>query len=71
MTQCANFSNSTCIGSNGSCQHYHSGCLRAKKDREDAERDQKNSNGEKSSGKIGFWGWAFIILIAAYFIGQK
>lgn len=71
MAQCSQYSSMTCIGTRGNCDHYASGCLHAKKDREDEERDRKAAQGGKSTGKIGFWGWAVIVIIAIYIIGKK
>jgi hypothetical protein len=64
MAQCSSYANLSCIGSNGTCKGE---CRHAKKDREDAERD---SAPQKTSGKIGFWGWVFIVLIGAYVLGS-
>lgn len=64
MSKCSSYPNLTCIGVGGNCER---GCLHAKKDREDEERDNPQ---RKESGKIGFWGWFFIVLIVAYVLGQ-
>ena len=66
MAQCSSQPQYSCIGPGGSCSGIRTGCAHNKKDREDAERDQK-ATGNTSSGKMGFWGWAVIVVLALYF----
>lgn len=68
MAQCDSYPHLSCIGTRGSCSGTPGGCLHAKKDREDEERDRKVCRNDSKGGKIGFFGWLLIALFVLYLL---